>query len=93
MLLLFRDFARSRSDVTKPAAVLSLAVDLCQAMCVLHDANLVHRDIAARNGEFISSHCSRSHPPLSVLLDDEWRPVLTDFGLSRTASSNAGSVS
>ena len=63
------------ADVTKPAVVLALAVDLCEALTVLHGANLVHRDIAARN----------------VLLDDKWRPVLTDFGLSRTASKSTES--
>ena len=64
------------ADVTKPAVVLALAVDLCEALTVLHGANLVHRDIAARN----------------VLLDDKWRPVLTDFGLSRSASSKSATV-
>ena len=63
------------ADVTRPTVVLALAVYLCEALTVLHGANLVHRDIAARN----------------VLLDDKWRPVLTDFGLSRTASKSTES--
>ena len=48
-------------------AVIRIAADLCRAIAAVHDAGLLHRDIKAQN----------------VMLDDEGRVVLMDFGTGR----------
>lgn len=51
---------------------LSVALQISQAIDHLHEHELIHRDIKTEN----------------VLVDQDWRPVLADYGLTRKPSSS-----
>ena len=51
---------------------LQIAHDVARGMCFLHENDIVHRDLNCMN----------------VLLDDEWRAKVCDFGVARIKSRN-----
>ena len=54
-------------------AVVHIAADLCRAIAAVHDAGLLHRDVKAHN----------------VMMDDNGRVVLMDFGTGRERGESA----
>jgi serine/threonine protein kinase len=50
-----------------------IARDAASALCYLHEKQLLHRDIK----------------PDNVLIDNEWRPVLSDYGFARKRETSA----
>uniref|UniRef100_A0AAQ4QRG0 Tyrosine-protein kinase n=1 Tax=Gasterosteus aculeatus aculeatus TaxID=481459 RepID=A0AAQ4QRG0_GASAC len=66
------DYLRSRGrTVLGVDALLNFALDVCEAMAYLEINNFVHRDLAARN----------------VLVSDDNMAKVSDFGLTKEASS------
>ena len=53
-----------------------MALDIANAMSYLHRLNVVHRDLK----------------PGNIVLDDNMRPKITDFGLAYTQSASATSI-
>ena len=49
---------------------LNIIYGIASIMSYLHSLNYIHRDIK----------------PLNILLDDQYRPILSDFGLSKLCS-------
>ena len=70
---LWMEFIRGRTlaemleqgDAFSEAETIRVGVELCRAVTAVHDAGLIHRDIKSRN----------------VMLADDGRVVLTDFGV------------
>ena len=58
---------KRNAEFKQVAGILRLGADMLAGLAHLHSHNIVHRDLAARN----------------VLLDDNSRAKLVDFGLSR----------
>ncbi len=50
-----------------------IARDAASALCYLHEKQLLHRDIK----------------PDNVLIDNDWRPVLSDYGFARKRETSA----
>ncbi|MSP55234.1 MAG: serine/threonine protein kinase [Myxococcales bacterium] len=63
---------RKRPSAERAARARSYAVDLCEALAVIHDAGLVHRDVK----------------PANVLLAPNGHVVLTDFGVVAELASD-----
>jgi len=56
--------------------VVKLSTEIALGMEYLHHSRIIHRDLKS----------------LNLLLGDQWNIKITDFGLSRTRSSNSASV-
>ena len=59
-----------------PSEVIGLGLQLCRAVSAVHKAGLLHRDIKAQN----------------VMLADDGRVVLMDFGAGRELNGKSGTV-
>ncbi|VDN36847.1 unnamed protein product [Gongylonema pulchrum] len=69
--ILMVDFLRSRGrHQLEKVQLTQFAMDICEGMRFLELKNVVHRDLAARN----------------VLLDDELRAKISDFGLAKNVN-------
>jgi len=60
-----------REGPLDPEKVVSLAIQLCDAMAAAHDASVIHRDLKPQN----------------ILLDKEGTAYIADFGISRSLDS------
>jgi len=60
----------ARDTVVREAEAIHIAIGVTEALAFAHSQNVVHRDIK----------------PDNILLGDDGRPVLTDFGIARAVS-------